>query len=175
MEMNCHIQAQAALTQWMGCWLGRSHRRCGRCVVKRNSLTIPGIKPRRRSRSPSQYRLIYPVSHSEITPRHEINKNFDLTVNRRVRPPLLSSGQSSWLQIRWSGFDSRRYLISWQVVSLERGPSSLVSTTEELLGRRSSGSGLENRDYGRRDPPRWRCSTLYPQKLALLSPIAPSV
>jgi hypothetical protein len=31
-----------------------------------------------------------------------------------------------------------------------RGPLSLVSTTEELLGRKSSGSGLENRNYGRR-------------------------
>jgi hypothetical protein len=39
-------------------------------------------------------------------------------------------------------------------VGLERGPLSLVSTIEELLGRESSGSGLEKRDYGRRDPPR---------------------
>jgi hypothetical protein len=31
-------------------------------------------------------------------------------------------------------------------VGLERGPISLVSTTEELLGRNSNGSGLENRD-----------------------------
>jgi hypothetical protein len=30
-------------------------------------------------------------------------------------------------------------------VGLERGPLSLVSTTEELLGRNSSGSRLENR------------------------------
>jgi hypothetical protein len=37
-------------------------------------------------------------------------------------------------------------------VGLERGPLSLVSTTEELLGIKSSGSGLENREYGRRDP-----------------------
>jgi hypothetical protein len=29
---------------------------------------------------------------------------------------------------------------------LERGPLSLVSTIEELLGRNSSGSSLENRD-----------------------------
>jgi hypothetical protein len=28
------------------------------------------------------------------------------------------------------------------------------NTTEELLGRKSSGSGLENREYGRRDPSR---------------------
>jgi hypothetical protein len=33
-------------------------------------------------------------------------------------------------------------------VGQERGPLSLVSTTEELLGRKTSGSGLENRDYG---------------------------
>jgi hypothetical protein len=40
-------------------------------------------------------------------------------------------------------------------VGLECGLLSLVSTTEELLERKSSGSGLENRDYGRRDPSHW--------------------
>jgi hypothetical protein len=35
-------------------------------------------------------------------------------------------------------------------VGLERGPLRLVSTTGELLGRKSSDSGLENREYGRR-------------------------
>jgi hypothetical protein len=54
-------------------------------------------------------------------------------------------------------------------VGLERGPLSLVSTTEELLGRNSFGSGLENREYGRGDPLRWPRDTLYPQKLALNS------
>jgi hypothetical protein len=34
-------------------------------------------------------------------------------------------------------------------VGLERGPLSLLSTVEELLGK-SSGSAIENRDYGRR-------------------------
>jgi hypothetical protein len=34
----------------------------------------------------------------------------------------------------------------WEAVGLERGPLSLVRTTEELLGRNSSGSGQENRD-----------------------------
>jgi hypothetical protein len=33
-------------------------------------------------------------------------------------------------------------------VGLERVPLSLVSTTEELLGRNSSGSGLDSREYG---------------------------
>jgi hypothetical protein len=43
---------------------------------------------------------------------------------------------------RGPGFDSRYYQIFWEVVGLEQGPLSLVSTTEELLGRNSSGSGL---------------------------------
>jgi hypothetical protein len=38
------------------------------------------------------------------------------------------------------------------VVGLERGPLSLVSTFQELLGRKNSGSGLENREYGCREP-----------------------
>jgi hypothetical protein len=54
-------------------------------------------------------------------------------------------------------------------VSLERGLLSLVSTTEELHGRKSSGSCLENRKYGRRGSSRWSRDTLYPQKLALTS------
>jgi hypothetical protein len=36
-------------------------------------------------------------------------------------------------------------------VGLEQGPLSLASTTEELLGRNSSGSSLEIQEYGRRD------------------------
>jgi hypothetical protein len=42
-----------------------------------------------------------------------------------------------------------------------------VSTTEELLERNS---GLEIREYGRRDPSRWSCDILYSQKLVLTSP-----
>jgi hypothetical protein len=48
-----------------------------------------------------------------------------------------------------------------------RGPLSLVSTNEELLGRNGSSSGLESREYGHGDPLRWPRDTLYPQKLAL--------
>jgi hypothetical protein len=81
----------------------------------------------------------------------------------RKRPPLWSNGQRSW-------FDSRRYHIFWEVVGQERGPLSLLSTTEELLERKSSGSGLEIREYGRRDPSRWPRDTLYPQILALTLP-----
>jgi hypothetical protein len=42
-----------------------------------------------------------------------------------------------------------------------------VSTTEELLKRESNGSGLENPEYGGKDPS--RC-TLYSQKVPLTSP-----
>jgi hypothetical protein len=52
-------------------------------------------------------------------------------------------------------------------VDLERGPLSLVSPTEELLGRKSSGSGLENREYGRRDPLCWPRNILYPKKVGI--------
>jgi hypothetical protein len=55
-------------------------------------------------------------------------------------------------------------------VGLERGPLSLMSTTEELLGIKSSGSGLENQEHDRRDSSRRPPSTLYPQKLAITSP-----
>jgi hypothetical protein len=50
----------------------------------------------------------------------------------RVRFPALSDF------LRSSGFGT--------------GPLRLVSTIEELLGRNNSGSGLENREYGRGDP-----------------------
>jgi hypothetical protein len=47
---------------------------------------------------------------------------------------------------RGLGFDSRRFQIFRQAAGLERGPLSLVRTTEELLGRKRSGFGLEHRD-----------------------------
>jgi hypothetical protein len=52
-------------------------------------------------------------------------------------PPLWSIGQSSWLQVRKPGFDSRHHQKK-KLVGLERGPLSLVSTTEELLDRKVS-------------------------------------
>jgi hypothetical protein len=58
-----------------------------------------------------------------------------------TRCSLWSSGQSFWLQIQRSRFDSRHYQIFWKVMGLEQGLLSLMSTIEELLGRKSSGSG----------------------------------
>jgi hypothetical protein len=62
------------------------------------------------------------------------------------------------------------YEIFWEVVGLECGPLSLVSTIEELLERKCSGSGLETWEFGHRDPSRWPHGTLSQQKLALTSP-----
>jgi hypothetical protein len=72
---------------------------------------------------------------------HLLNVSVQLANKRGLKklfceegPPVWSSGQSSWLQIQRPGFDSRQY--QKKVVGLERGPLSLVSTTEELLGRK---------------------------------------
>jgi hypothetical protein len=55
-------------------------------------------------------------------------------------------------------------------VGLERDPLRLVSTIEELRERKSSGSGLESQECGRRDTSRWPRGTLFQQKLAQISP-----
>jgi hypothetical protein len=59
----------------------------------------------------------------------------------------------------------------WEVGSLERGPLSLLSTIKEVLKRKISVSGLENRDYSRRRSA--ALSTRHPsicKKLVLPSP-----
>jgi hypothetical protein len=61
-------------------------------------------------------------------------------IERYKGPPLWSDYRS-----RGTGFDSRRFQIFWEAAGLERGPLSLVRTSEELLEGKSSGSGLENR------------------------------
>jgi hypothetical protein len=78
------------------------------------------------------------------------------------RPPLWSSDQSSWLQIQRPEFDSRHY----QKKSSGSGTGS-TQPHEYKWGatwQKSSGSCLENREYGRRDPSRWPHSTIHPQK-----------
>jgi hypothetical protein len=56
------------------------------------------------------------------------------------------------------------------VMGLERGPLSLVSTSEELLERKSGGSTIESQEYSHWDLLCWPRGTLCPQKLALISP-----
>jgi hypothetical protein len=54
-------------------------------------------------------------------------------------------------------------------VGLERGPLSLVSITEELILRNSSGSGLENEIAAVGIRHADHVASLYPQQLALTS------
>jgi hypothetical protein len=55
-------------------------------------------------------------------------------------------------------------------VGLKRGPLSLVSKIEELLEGKSSGSVLENRDYGRRGSAALATTPIYQLKLVVTSP-----
>jgi hypothetical protein len=84
--------------------------------------------------------------------------------------PPLQDPSCSWLQILRSGFDFQHYKIFWEAVGLKRGPLRPVSTTDELLGWKSSGSGLEIGECSRRDPSSWPRDILYSQKLELTSP-----
>jgi hypothetical protein len=46
-------------------------------------------------------------------------------------------------------------------VGLQQGPLYLMITIEEFLGKKISGSGLETREYSRRDPSRQPRGALY--------------
>jgi hypothetical protein len=52
-------------------------------------------------------------------------------------------------EVSGSNLGTTRFSERWWVWN---GPFNLVSTNEELLERKSSGSGLENREYGDGDP-----------------------
>jgi hypothetical protein len=104
------------------------------------------------------------VFRKESTPKHGLMiframkswlRFWLLSCCANLSPPLWSRGQSSWLEIWGSKFDTRLYQILWEVVCLRRGLLSLASTIEELLEWKSRCSGLEKWDYGRRDPPCW--------------------
>jgi hypothetical protein len=77
----------------------------------------------------------------------------------------------SGYRYRSRGIDSRRYHIFWVVVGLERGPLSLVRSTEKLHEQKSSGSRSRKQ---RLTAVGNRCADhvipLYPQKLAISSP-----
>jgi hypothetical protein len=87
-----------------------------------------------------------------------------ITLSVLYWPPLSSSLQGSWLQMQRFGFEARYYQIFLEVVGLERCPLSFLSKIKEVFGGKNSGSGLERRECGSRDPLRW------PQNLALTSP-----
>jgi hypothetical protein len=79
-----------------------------------------------------------------------------VTISSCDRPPLWSSGQSSWLQIQRSRvrFPALQDFLSSSGSGM--GSLSPMSTTEELFGRNNCSSSLETRKYSH--------NTLYPQK-----------
>jgi hypothetical protein len=109
--------------------------------------------------------------HGSLFSRNNLNgTNFGTSTPQSVRQALyVTYVRILTYRSRGLGFNSRHYQLLWEVV-LERGALSLVSRTEELLERKSSGSGLENREYGRRDSLYWPRNTIYPQQMALTSP-----
>jgi hypothetical protein len=172
--VSCHLQDPAALTKWIwrpplwssgqSSWLHNGNVLC--FLWGTNWIYICYLEE---SRPP-----LWSSRQSSWLQIGDVlcflwDTNWSICYVEESRPPLWSSRQSSWLQIQRSGFDSRLYQIFWEV-GLERGPLSLVSTIEELLERKISGSGLESREYGCRDPSLWTRGSLYPQKLAVTSP-----
>jgi hypothetical protein len=83
-----------------------------------------------------QISLVSYVTQLVTNPRPQTFAASSDKIDFRRLLSLWSSGQSSKLQIRTSRFDSRFYQIFWEVVGLEQGSLSLVSTIEELLGRK---------------------------------------
>jgi hypothetical protein len=56
---------------------------------------------------------------------------------------------------RGPGFHSRRFQIFWEAAGLERGPLSLVSTTEELLEGKVAAPVYKSEINDRGNPLRW--------------------
>jgi hypothetical protein len=102
--------------------------------------------------TPNNYRTKTPWPESANELNRSTYRGFSTKLVPTIadRPPLWPSGQEFLATQPEIRFDSRYYQICCEVVGLERGTLSLASTTDEVLGRKSSGSSLENRDYSRR-------------------------
>jgi hypothetical protein len=123
-----------------------------KCYVRFSQILTTRIKKRP---LPSTAGLPFKTKFNYVSGNAEplqINTEYPCLCGLVVRVPGYKS--------RSTGFDSQRYQIFWEVVGLERGPLRLVSIIEELLERKSNGSGLESREYGRRNPSHWPCGTL---------------
>jgi hypothetical protein len=133
--------------------------RCGELTTEKVVKIISAIK-----QVNAVYRLVNERNNPQST-RYVFDNNYILP-----RPPLWSSGQSSWLQIQRSLVRFPALPDFWVVVGPERGPLSLVSIIEELLERTVAAPVYKTEINGRGESLRWPHDTLYPLKLALTSP-----
>jgi hypothetical protein len=127
-----HVGLYRDLVNLSGCSRHCPPFMCGLSNMKL-LLIIPRTTALRGPRKPTLIISVYADNWSVIAVYH-VKRKGNLFLCLTMRPLLWSSGQSSWLQIRRPGFDSRHY--QKKVVGLERGPFSLVSTTEELIDRK---------------------------------------
>jgi hypothetical protein len=83
-----------------------------------------------------------------------IPENGKLHSNSRenLKPHIQISGRLCWLVVRVPGYRSRGPGTILGTTNFFRSSRSGTRSTEELLGRKSSSSGLESRDYGCMDP-----------------------
>jgi hypothetical protein len=87
----------------------------------------------------------------------------------KSRPPLWSSGQSSWPQIQKSRV---RFPALPDFLRSSGSGTSSIRPREYNWGatsKKSIGSGLESREYGRRDPLRWPRDTPLSTKKEILT------
>jgi hypothetical protein len=96
-----------------------------------------------------------------------VEQEAKIWMKKRFLSRSLLSSCIQQLPCHWARLWKGKHSSVWMVLlsTPTRLYGRLVSTTEKLLRRKSSGSGLENREYGSRDPSRWPRDTLLSPKV----------
>jgi hypothetical protein len=111
---------------------------------------------------------LYPLGKN---PRYLLNRKPLVNGYNKYCKPVWSDGHSSWLQngdILCFLWGTNRIYICYGRKKVDRLCGLVVRVPGYL--KKNSGSGLETRLYGRRDPSSWPRGTLYPQNVELTSP-----
>jgi hypothetical protein len=99
-------------------------------------------------------------------PQHHLRADY-----LEIMGALKSQGHLCGLVVRVPGYRCGGPGFNSRALQEKKNSGSGTGSTQpreynwELLGRNSSGSGLESREYGRGDSSRWPRGTLYPQKV----------
>jgi hypothetical protein len=121
----------------------------------------------------STYTMLDLIGMSDNQDRKARNENFCFQLNAYCGEHLVFRSKKNQdnspcgLVVRATSYRSRgpdsvpgAARIFLEVVGLVRGPFSFVSTLRSYLKEKSSGSYLESRECGCRDPSQWPCGTL---------------